>query len=381
MVAFACGAAMLGCGCRPDTAALDRNDRETPLFRKAVECERSGNLDEAIRLYGEVLLDHARLASAHLQMALLLHDHRQDYTGAIYHYRTYLELRPDAEKRELIQDRIRIAEQLLAAQLVRRVGGDVAGAAQAKQLADNEKLNKRVVALEGEKQVLADAKTELERQVKVLTADVDRLRRLVDRLQMPSTPASEHQVRPSVLPRLSRTTPAEPTPTPARAQPAPVAAPAAPALSVLRPSAEVAPPASPPPEPVATPAAAAPPTRVEPIIVTPREPAPALPSDGLVAPRPLESSTPPATPAAVAPPATTPPPDEEPLLGDVGAPAGAGARRPSVQTYVVQPGDTLFRIAEKFYGDSGQWKKLRDANRNRIDPDGRVRAGQILLVP
>lgn len=75
-------------------------------------------------------------------------------------------------------------------------------------------------------------------------------------------------------------------------------------------------------------------------------------------------------------------PHEEPLLRDVAAPSNANTvPRPGTQTYVVQPGDSLFRIAEKIYGDSAQWKKLRDANRTRIDPDGRVRAGQILLVP
>ena len=51
------------------------------------------------------------------------------------------------------------------------------------------------------------------------------------------------------------------------------------------------------------------------------------------------------------------------------------------RTYVVHPGDTLFRVAEKFYGDSTHWRKIRDANKTRIDPDGRMRAGQIIVVP
>ena len=53
----------------------------------------------------------------------------------------------------------------------------------------------------------------------------------------------------------------------------------------------------------------------------------------------------------------------------------------SDKTYVVQPGDSLFRVAERFYGDATQWKKIREANRARIDPDGRIRAGQIIVVP
>jgi nucleoid-associated protein YgaU len=51
------------------------------------------------------------------------------------------------------------------------------------------------------------------------------------------------------------------------------------------------------------------------------------------------------------------------------------------RTYVVQPGDSLFRVAERFYGDSTQWKRIRDANKAGIDPDGRIRAGQIIVVP
>lgn len=338
---FAYGVAMLGVGCRPDTARLDRNDRETSLFRKAVTCEKAGDLDAAIRLYGEALLDQARLASAHLQLALLLHDHRQDYTGAIYHYKSYLDLRPGTEKSELIQSRIRIAEQLLAAQLLRRVGGDVAGAVQAKQLADNEKLNKRIVALESEKTALLEAGVDFERQIKTLTGDVERLRRLLDRLQMPTTPAAEHQSRSSSLPRLTRSATVEPVP---REQIAPVA----PQVPLI--TSENTPDKAP--------------------VVTNRE------DDRLVAPQPLEASTPP----PVAAMAGTKP-EGEALLRDGAVPPVSTPRQPGMQTYVVQPGDTLFHIAEKIYGDAGLWKKLRDANRSRIDPDGRVRAGQILLVP
>ena len=51
------------------------------------------------------------------------------------------------------------------------------------------------------------------------------------------------------------------------------------------------------------------------------------------------------------------------------------------RTYTVLPGDSLFRISEKFYGDATHWKKIRDANRTNIDPDGRVRVGQVIAIP
>ena len=51
------------------------------------------------------------------------------------------------------------------------------------------------------------------------------------------------------------------------------------------------------------------------------------------------------------------------------------------QTYVVQEGDTLYRIAVRFYGRLSAWKKIRDANKAMISNDGRVRAGDTITLP
>lgn len=54
-------------------------------------------------------------------------------------------------------------------------------------------------------------------------------------------------------------------------------------------------------------------------------------------------------------------------------------KRPS--HYVVQEGDTLYKIAMRFYGRSSVWSRIRDANKAVISTDGRVRAGQKLVLP
>ena len=54
-------------------------------------------------------------------------------------------------------------------------------------------------------------------------------------------------------------------------------------------------------------------------------------------------------------------------------------RRP--ETYVVQEGDTLYRIALRFYGRISAWAEIRDANKTVISTDGRVRAGQTIKLP
>jgi hypothetical protein len=52
------------------------------------------------------------------------------------------------------------------------------------------------------------------------------------------------------------------------------------------------------------------------------------------------------------------------------------------QTYVVQTGDYLMKIADKFYGDAMEWPKIYAANKAIIgaNPD-RIFAGQILEIP
>ena len=49
-------------------------------------------------------------------------------------------------------------------------------------------------------------------------------------------------------------------------------------------------------------------------------------------------------------------------------------------TYVVQPGDSLTRIAEKMLGDGEKWRVIRDLNRGIIrDPD-LIYPGQVLKI-
>lgn len=50
-------------------------------------------------------------------------------------------------------------------------------------------------------------------------------------------------------------------------------------------------------------------------------------------------------------------------------------------TYVVQEGDTLSRIALRFYGRKSAWQIIRDANKVIISVDGRVRVGDTIRLP
>ncbi len=105
-------------GCRPSVAVQDAEERDRPALQKARGAWRQGDADRAMQLYRDILDDEPRLALAHMDYALILHDVRKDYLGAIYHYRRYLELRPQSEKMAIIQNRLRLAQQLFAAQAI-----------------------------------------------------------------------------------------------------------------------------------------------------------------------------------------------------------------------------------------------------------------------
>lgn len=49
--------------------------------------------------------------------------------------------------------------------------------------------------------------------------------------------------------------------------------------------------------------------------------------------------------------------------------------------YLVRPGDRYAALAREAYGNAAQWRKIRDANRSTTNPDGRLLAGDTILIP
>jgi nucleoid-associated protein YgaU len=52
-----------------------------------------------------------------------------------------------------------------------------------------------------------------------------------------------------------------------------------------------------------------------------------------------------------------------------------------MQTYTVKSGDTLSKIAQQVYGDSGQYMRIFEANRDKLKDPDKIQVGQQLTIP
>ena len=57
-------------------------------------------------------------------------------------------------------------------------------------------------------------------------------------------------------------------------------------------------------------------------------------------------------------------------------PAAAGGHR-----HTVVKGDTLFSLAQRYYGSRAKWRQLLDANRDVLSGPDALRLGQELKIP
>jgi nucleoid-associated protein YgaU len=51
------------------------------------------------------------------------------------------------------------------------------------------------------------------------------------------------------------------------------------------------------------------------------------------------------------------------------------------RTYVVQSGDSLWKIAEKLLGNGNRWKEIFEANKDKIEDPNLIYPGQELVIP
>jgi len=106
---------VLAAGCDP--ASAERREARNRHLRQAQAAKDAQDIDRAIALCEKALERHPDLALAHRELGLMLDNYRQDPVGAIYHYRRYLQLRPESKNRADIEQLIQHCRMSFAAQI------------------------------------------------------------------------------------------------------------------------------------------------------------------------------------------------------------------------------------------------------------------------
>lgn len=71
----------------------------------------------------------------------------------------------------------------------------------------------------------------------------------------------------------------------------------------------------------------------------------------------------------------------DPSIAPPQAAAAAAGSGSSSQTYTVQPGDTLSKIAKQFYGNANDYNRIFEANRDKLKDPNQIQVGQQLTIP
>ncbi len=325
-------------------------ERAEKQYQAAIADYTAGRIDAAANGFLAAVRANPGNASARFQLAVLLQDARKDYLGALCCYREFLNLEPSSDKAGIARERAANCERLYVSEMASKSGlSDSAGIM--------EELNLALAA----KDKAETANAALEKRVATLERELDIARR-------------EGAQRLALLKRMGGAEDDE-------TGPASVAVDSTAADSVAEDSQRA--PGRPSIPDVEDTAAA--PRRVDIPVVDDESGPIRLNPEALALNEDAEaeesSLLPPRETTPAAPVRLTDMPDalRSKKDGDGDSRVTIAASRPS--TYVVQSGDTLYKIAKRFYGRRSAWKDIQSANKATVSTDGKLRVGQVLVLP
>ncbi len=296
-----------------------KKERGDGQYQSAMADYAAGRIDAAIKGFNKALKGDPGNASARFQLASLLQDSRSDYLGAIVEYREYLRQEPTSDKAALAKERLAICERLLSHEIARTTSEN------------------RTFVKEAE-----EARLEVERKAAEITKLNDALSKANDRIAVLEKQLANQQ-------RFMRDLRSEDESS---------------GRTVAKVTDDVR-------------ALLDEEESVDDRLDLKKD------TSKLVAEADREdaqrgSSLLPAKPAPTAD-GKAAKGNRDALFGGKKKSAAPAPVHPD--TYVVQEGDTLYKIALRFYNRASAWRDIREANKAVISTDGRIKAGQTIKLP
>jgi|ERR1700722_2207799 len=109
------GAALSSCA---PSGQSQLDEEKEPHFVLGKSCVNAMDYQGAVEAFEESLEANPRSAAAHFELGWLCDEKESDPAAAIYHYQQYLKLNPKADNADVINQRISICKQELAADVL-----------------------------------------------------------------------------------------------------------------------------------------------------------------------------------------------------------------------------------------------------------------------
>ncbi len=98
---------LLFAGCSRNEDYPYATETDEPVYQRGKSLEKQGREQEALSEFLKVVAKRGEDApESHLEVGVLYEQHIKDPVAAIYHYRKYLELRPNSPQADLVRQRI-----------------------------------------------------------------------------------------------------------------------------------------------------------------------------------------------------------------------------------------------------------------------------------
>lgn len=310
------------CGCGDSVSDTESRERTDALFTEAVAAADRGDVAAARALYEEILTRDPTNGTVHLSLAMLLQDSSKDYIGAIYHYQRYLALQPISEKRDLVISRRDASKTLLTSELA----ASVVERTQQSLTLERDSLSASLSEAKRTEATLRSKLTVQEEELNTLRQENKELSRLVEALRTADSKTSSPALAENTDTRRKALLAAREEALKEKSSAEDAALASSDSIAAIRAQAE----------------------------------------QMLNAPDGGQAAINAAT--------------REAAEGQTDAVPYLTVPTPG-KKYLVRPGDTLSKLSREAYGTPGQWRRIRDANRSSTNPDGRLRAGEVILIP